>query len=713
MRIATRTAGWCGLLVAVPLIVIAPAPASVAAGDPSAWRGWVVVDQDVSPEKSGNNQHSHWRSTGVDVSRTTTTAAYEADGYIAWDSGGECRDEYEAANTIYGDDWSISTEVSDIAPGDPLYPEGGYLSVFRMMPNLHIDMPGAYSKQCGQDPGWGDGLYTGWATGAYLHTGTQWRAEDYDAPPETVGASQHYWNGAAEITQTVCMTQSTVDTDGDGLPDPVDRAPTISGSKMTLGAPQDSWSHPIGPRYASGVVGVGGVPSCPTPTTTNHQAPTFDWSMPATTKDSNGDGRPDDYIDGNRTADVPADGKYDVKLNACGNSATSYTWAMSSPDGGNETVGPIADCQTTVRLAEGPWNVTLTITPASGGPPVSAGQTIQVRNYLIVSLGDSFASGEGNPDKVFVDNHGGGHPTWQMADCDRSAYAAPAITALRLEKASAQSSVTFIHLACSGATVTHGMLGKYKGVKSDGHTNPVQVKQAASLTHGQRADIVTVSMGGNDIGFSDIIKKCLFHVSCYDDNATIDHTSGTIHQISQKLLHRLRARYSAIGTCLSTGACTLGDLHVTGSLTVDPSHVVITGYPDLTKGKSGKYCDDHGAMRADEYEWADKVVLQGVSGTTVRLSEDRGHRKFLLDENGLNPRIEKLQTSLGWTPVTHQYDTFAKHGYCADDQSWIRSISQSRQRQHGEVRGGYHPNEKGHRAIAAEMYPAIKGLLGL
>ena len=65
--------------------------------------------------------------------------------------------------------------------------------------------------------------------------------------------------------------------------------------------------------------------------------------------------------------------------------------------------------------------------------------TVEAKDFLVASIGDSYASGEGVP--PYADSR-----------CDRSAQAAPAIAARDLERHT-RASVTLIHLACSGAKI--------------------------------------------------------------------------------------------------------------------------------------------------------------------------------------------------------------------------------------------------------------------
>ena len=92
----------------------------------------------------------------------------------------------------------------------------------------------------------------------------------------------------------------------------------------------------------------------------------------------------------------------------------------------------------------------------------------------------------------------GAQPIWQDSGCHRSAFSAQAQAALALERLDARSSVTFVHAACSGA--------KTGAV-------PGQIESALSLVGSRSIDAVVLSIGGNDAGFSSIIKSLIRHRS--------------------------------------------------------------------------------------------------------------------------------------------------------------------------------------------------------
>ena len=90
--------------------------------------------------------------------------------------------------------------------------------------------------------------------------------------------------------------------------------------------------------------------------------------------------------------------------------------------------------------------MTLTAT-AVGGEEATVTKQVEVDDLMIVSVGDSIASGEGNPD---IESPGS---RWQLERCHRSAFGGPAQAARWLEAADARTSVTLLHLACSGGRI--------------------------------------------------------------------------------------------------------------------------------------------------------------------------------------------------------------------------------------------------------------------
>ncbi len=105
----------------------------------------------------------------------------------------------------------------------------------------------------------------------------------------------------------------------------------------------------------------------------------------------------------------------------------------------------------------------------------------KVRDLLIVGMGDSFASGEGNPDMPAEfseaqryknlyprrkNNDARGSALWMDELCHRSLYGHQLRAALQIAIENPQSAVTFLGYACSGAGIEAGILGPQEYVES-------------------------------------------------------------------------------------------------------------------------------------------------------------------------------------------------------------------------------------------------------
>ena len=124
-------------------------------------------------------------------------------------------------------------------------------------------------------------------------------------------------------------------------------------------------------------------------------------------------------------------------------------------------------------------------------------ERLRIRDLFIVGMGDSFASGEGNPDvpvklsgerHVFYGNNEvdyfstRGYPTrvgawgkigdadfmankalWSSQSCHRSLYSHQLRAALQLAIENPRRAVTFVSFSCAGAEITHGLFRRFKG----------------------------------------------------------------------------------------------------------------------------------------------------------------------------------------------------------------------------------------------------------
>ena len=214
----------------------------------------------------------------------------------------------------------------------------------------------------------------------------------------------------------------------------------------------------------------------------------------------------------------PPDG-YEVTLNGCASTGKiqQYEWKI---DG--RRVSKSKACRFTTRLLEEQsYRVELVVN--GGGRKNSATEDVEPNDLLIVIMGDSYTSGEGNGlkydadmqdtslDDATADNGRGWSEGafWDYANCHRSTRSGQANAAIDLERADPHTSVTTLYPACSGAQIDSGILGVKDG--NLGGAEKPQTWQAYELTkmNGRDRDIdaVIMGIGGNDIGFVPIVTE--------------------------------------------------------------------------------------------------------------------------------------------------------------------------------------------------------------
>ncbi len=151
-------------------------------------------------------------------------------------------------------------------------------------------------------------------------------------------------------------------------------------------------------------------------------------------------------------------------------SAPALSGACSWQIAGQTISSP--DCRV-AKAATVPSGAKTEVTLSTPNQAVVAKETIEVDDVLVVGLGNSFASGDGNPDRpvsfkgrraLDYDNATQGYPRraapekaagWVHRTCHRSLYSYQLRVALQLaiEGPNLHRSVTFVGLGCSGATI--------------------------------------------------------------------------------------------------------------------------------------------------------------------------------------------------------------------------------------------------------------------
>jgi hypothetical protein len=256
---------------------------------------------------------------------------------------------------------------------------------------------------------------------------------------------------------------------------------------------------------------------------------------------------------------TPADHPIVVRLT--GAVPVGATCAWSFDDGEGPPRQQTFDCAEPINLRVRYGRPTVATVDVSSGPeaPQRIGTEIRVRDIFIAGLGDSIASGEGNPDRpIALADEGfcfryylgsaaaqyyrpsragykGGRACeapdtlqnwqhnaalWFNPACHRSLYSYQTRTALALAVRYPHIAVTYLPLACTGATISDGLFGSQRGrecppSKSNAtcqvgvNGQLAELREAVTAVQRRQSDrqldLVLLSIGANDIYFSGLV----------------------------------------------------------------------------------------------------------------------------------------------------------------------------------------------------------------
>jgi hypothetical protein len=233
----------------------------------------------------------------------------------------------------------------------------------------------------------------------------------------------------------------------------------------------------------------------------------------------------------------------------------------------------IDPCTVEIAVAkEGRYKLTVEL--LSGGRTFTGTRSILVQDWLVFGLGDSNGSGEGAP------NLAGPDVVWQSAQCHRSSNSYQALAIAELER-DPRTSVTFVHLACSGASIVDGLLGPYVGIEPKlGKPLESQVAMLRELAGTREIDAVVISIGVNDLRFGGLVLHCLTHPKC--PNEPFDPEGNAprlmLKQWMGKRLRELPLRFADLAAALKRAG-------------VRKERVYLTEYFDSTRDDDEKTCD--------------------------------------------------------------------------------------------------------------------------
>ena len=399
---------------------------------------------------------------------------------------------------------------------------------------------------------------------------------------------------------------------------------------------------------------------------------------------------------------TPSDHAITVRLT--GEVPVGATCAWSFDDGGGAQQSTL-DCAEPVNLRVRYGRQTVASVDVSAGADASQhiSTEIGVRDILIAGLGDSIASGEGNPDRpiALADDgfcfryylgtaaaqyfrpsragYKGGRaceapdllPVWQQhsalwfnAACHRSLYSYQTRTALALAVQYPHIAVTYLPLACTGATIADGLFGGQRarecaptkstascqvGVNGQLAELREAMTQAKRRQADRKLDLVLLSIGANDVFFSGLVANVI--VDTPTERALFRRTGliATVDDSRAALASDLPQGFGKLREALKP---LVGDL----------THVIYTSYGNPALSAGGAPCpggragfDIHPSFNADPQRLAEvsnfvqqeflpqlKALASCQSGVLCR-----------------DPNSDRM------TFVDAHQTAFADHGFCA------------------------------------------------
>jgi len=408
-----------------------------------------------------------------------------------------------------------------------------------------------------------------------------------------------------------------------------------------------------------------------------------------------------------------------ARLNGLEDEQTVDCSWLTSPQG--QARGPrikvvTLPCDTPVQLSV-PYPGGAWISVEIGGSQV-AETAARVTDLFIVGMGDSFASGEGNPDVPVRFSSGrttdygiapngtplSGYPArigewqdigdakfieessrWQDEACHRSLYSHQLRAALQLAIEDPHRAVTFAGFACSGAETTNGLFLQYKG--NEWVPKAPELPQISAVAEAQcgeqgarsyllpkayhlndripelkgaalrrceegsarRIDLLMVSIGGNDVGFSRLVANAVL-----DDASVLRRLGGWFGQVhglfeASPQLDALDDRLKSLNRALHTF------LHMP---LAESDRIILTGYPPMALLDDGK-----------------TVCPDGQAGMTVLPEFFLGEAKAQLASTvaeRLNDVMRDSAHQYSWSFVEGHRAVFRGRGLCAgySDAPW-------------------------------------------
>jgi lysophospholipase L1-like esterase len=399
---------------------------------------------------------------------------------------------------------------------------------------------------------------------------------------------------------------------------------------------------------------------------------------------------------------TPVDHPVIVRLTGQIPVGATCAWSLDDGEGPRQST---FDCTEPVNFRARYGRPTVATVEVSSGSeaPQRVATEIVVRDIFITGLGDSIASGEGNPDRpIALSDEGfcfrsylgsagaqyyrpsragykGGRACeapdtlqawqrqsalWFNSACHRSLYSYQTRTTLALAVQYPHIAVTYLPLACTGATIPDGLFGGQRArecppTKSGGTCQGTVNAQLAELREAvaaakkrqpdRKLDLILLSIGANDINFSGLVADVIVDTPTERALFRRSGVMGSVEDSRAAVARELPQSFVRLREALKP-------------LVGDMSHVVYVSYANPTLANGGAPCpggragfDIHPSFNAEpqrlanvsnyvENEFLPQLKALAICRSGVLCRDPGGDRMTFVD--------------------AHQA-AFADHGFCA------------------------------------------------
>ena len=261
------------------------------------------------------------------------------------------------------------------------------------------------------------------------------------------------------------------------------------------------------------------------------------------------------------------------------------------------------------------------------------------------------------------------HPT-DPSLCHRSRWAGPAQAATQLQRENPNTLVQLFHEACTGGQVGDEVIEQLDTLSN----TPVGGGPGGgSLLKDVRVDALLVSGGANDAGF--LIET----MNCLDPGAPGHCYDGSRDATINEKLATLPGSYQALNNKIAETLPNVANVYITEYF--DPTHDMFGNFPD------------------------DVLTFDCTGNLMTQLEWQFMHDKFIVPVNG---QVRAGAAANGWQFVGGIQEGFRMHGFCAGAARWVVNLFDSAFSQ-GDQGGTAHPNREGHAFIADKIVKKIYG----